>query len=145
MKLILVPLLVMFVASLLNISTLQPFTTNSTSAGAQSGAGTNRNTTSVTGAFTASNVVLIVGSVIAVMLVIAIAASLNVLGSGLTAGAARIIVMLTMFSIFWGILSFTGLPIVLAVPFGGIVYIILTIIYLDGVLQAVSGLGGGNA
>lgn len=61
------------------------------------------------------------------------------LGSGENETSTKLIIVGGFLLILWSVLSVIGLPLIMLVPFGGMFYIILTLIYSVGVVQNATG------
>ena len=70
---------------------------------------------------------------------IAVAVGITILGSGISASNAKIIVMITAYVGIWTILTgLSGALIISIEIYGTVIYICLTIVYIIGVLQQIS-------
>lgn len=70
---------------------------------------------------------------------IAVAVGITILGSGISASNAKIIVMITAYVGIWTILTgLSGALIISIEIYGTVIYISLTIVYIIGVLQQIS-------
>lgn len=84
----------------------------------------------------------LVGAIVIIIVIITIAGiiGIQVLGSGLSPESVRIIITATAYAGLWGTLSVLASGIIFDIElFGGVIYIGLTIVYVIGVLQKVSG------
>lgn len=132
MKLILIPLVIMLIASFINQIDLT-----------KSSATVSVPILGTFGGFSGTLVYSVIG-ILALGVFIAVLSSINVVSTGLTSGAGRLLVIMLVFLGLWIILSASGAALVLAIPSLGIfLYLILTLIYVAGVMQLVSGGGAG--
>lgn len=76
---------------------------------------------------------------------IAIAIGVRVLGSGLSDTAGRFILLISAYSTLWAILSLLSFNLIIEIEiYGALIYAFLTIMYIIGVIQKLSGNGGSN-
>lgn len=65
---------------------------------------------------------------------------ISVLGTGLNPQSARIIILATVFTGVWVMLSLLSYPLIISIEiFGGLIYVALTIGFVIGVIQSISG------
>lgn len=75
-----------------------------------------------------------------VLIVLATAMSVQIVGSGLNEGGTRLIVHFTAYMGLWGILSVLAWRLIIEIAvFGSLIYIALTLMYLIGVLSRMNG------
>ena len=82
---------------------------------------------------------------IVILVVIATASALlgiKVLGSGLSDDSVRVLITVTIYASIWTILSLLAIPLIYAIElFGTLLYVALTIGYVIGVMDKISGVG----
>lgn len=80
---------------------------------------------------------------IGIIVIIATATALlgiKVLGSGLSDESVRVLITTTVYASIWTILSLLAIPLISSIEiFGSLIYIILTIGYVIGVIEKISG------
>lgn len=138
-KMILIPLTIMLLLNIFALSAPTGYTSTSQS-GSNSIFSAGGSNTLFGLNFSTFDVVVVIG----ILIIIAIAVSVNILGTGISAGGTRIILVLVGTLTLWGFLSLSGLPVLNALPLGLLIFIGLTLMYLVGVLQMVSGLSEGG-
>jgi hypothetical protein len=97
----------------------------------------------IVGQTTNFNVDALVGAItwIVVILVLAGAVGINVVGSGLTGASAKMIVVGTAWSSAFILLSVYAFPLIVLIPYniGSLVFILLTMLYAFGVFKQLGG------
>lgn len=79
-------------------------------------------------------------ALISTIIIIALIGGFNLVSSGLTGHALKIIVMLTGFTGLWFTLTALAISLIISIEiFGTLIYIFLTICYTVGVVQKISG------
>lgn len=82
-------------------------------------------------------------ALLATIIIISTIAGIQVLGSGLSPSSVRILILLIAFVGLWSVLSILAFNLIFSIEiFGSIIYITLTIGYVIGVIQKISGGGG---
>lgn len=137
-SLILIPLIILLASTIIVGANIRAnVSTGNITGNNQTISGSNSNT--LLGQNISINVTVMLG----VMLAIAIAASIAVLSTGTVAGGARIFVVLVGMTGLWAILSYTGSTPITDIPVvGSLIYDIMSLAYLVGTIQMVSGSGG---
>ena len=78
-------------------------------------------------------------AIIIVLVAIAILVGFNVLGSGISDEAAKIVILIIGYGSVWGFFSILAINLIIAIEiFGWSIYIFLTIMYAIGVLSKIS-------
>jgi len=71
---------------------------------------------------------------------VALLTGIQVVGSGLNAESAKIVILLTGFAGVWAVLSFLAFNLIVSIElFGTLIYIMLTVAYSIGVVKKISG------
>ena len=82
---------------------------------------------------------------ITIIVVIATATALlgiQVLGSGLSDNSVRVLITVTIYASIWTILSLLAIPLFSGIElFGTLIYVALTVGYIIGVMEKISGVG----
>ena len=93
-------------------------------------------TSTIVGAITIISITLIaVASVVGI----------SVVGSGLNPQSARIVVLAITYTGLWVLLSTLAYSLIVSIEiFGGVIYVTITIAYVIGVIQSISGGGSGD-
>jgi len=82
------------------------------------------------------------GAIAILLGIIAIAGILGIqaIGSGLSPTSIRVIMIALMYFIMWGLLSILAEPLISSISlFGSFIYVGLTVMYIIGVVQKISG------
>lgn len=78
------------------------------------------------------------------LIAIAGVTGISVLGSGLNPQSARIIILAITYTGIWVLLSTLAFALIISIEvFGSVIYVAITIAYVLGVIQSISGSGGG--
>ncbi len=71
---------------------------------------------------------------------IALITGITVVASGLNAQSARIVILATTYTGIWILLSYLAYSLIITIEvFGGVIYVSITIAYVIGVVQSISG------
>lgn len=93
-------------------------------------------TTTIVGAITIISITLIATAAIT---------GISVLGSGLNPQSARIIILAITYTGLWTLLSLLAYSLIISIEvFGSVIYVSITIAYVIGVIQSISGGGSGD-
>lgn len=78
-------------------------------------------------------------AIIIVLIGIAVIVGLQIFGSGISEQSVKTIIVIVGYASIWGFFSILSINLILAIEiFGGIIYLILTIIYMIGVMNKLS-------
>lgn len=90
-----------------------------------------------------TSTLIVAGIVLIVSIgIIAGVTGIQVLGSGLSPSSVRIIILITSYVGIWSVLSILAFSLIVSIEiFGSVIYISLTLAYVIGVIQKISGSG----
>lgn len=128
MNLILIALGMILMITFFNVMLGATLTDTSYIAGG--GYGVNVGIDSITGAL----------AIIVALVGLAVLVGVQVFGSGISEQSVKTIIVITGYATLWGFFSFLSLNLIISIEvFGWIIYLILTIIYVIGVMGKISG------
>lgn len=88
------------------------------------------------------NIDPVIGAVVIIIIIATLGALLGiqVLGSGISTESVRVLIIAISYTGIWGVLSALSMSLIISIEiFGSLIYVILTIGYVIGIIQKISG------
>jgi len=88
------------------------------------------------------NIDPVIGAIVIIIIIATLGALLGiqVLGSGISTESVRVLIIAISYTGIWGVLSALSMSLIISIEiFGSLIYVILTIGYVIGIIQKISG------
>jgi len=96
----------------------------------------------VYGQITTQNYTTLWSAIIFISVGVGVASGIQIFGSGMSSYAVKILFFSTSLGAIWTVLIFVANPIIDDMPYGNLIFFILTIMYIFGIILNIAGGGG---